>query len=479
MAKASRRPVDDDEDDEPRGKNRPDDEEEDDDEPEKPRKKKESAAGPVKLVFKIIGLIAGAIGLVVLLFWIYSPVGIDSSMLCYFPPETNSLTGYDAEEVAKNAKMAEVHTQILAVYKRFGDERFTQDSGVSDKDVSRYLSGFASGDPEEEKDLPQQERRGGITVIKFKLGVDQEKFINSFTETSQFRKTEMKSRDGTKSFWHLERVVRRGGGEEREADISFFFPNSRTLVYTTTRKECEIALGRVPGRVVLKDTIKELAEKVDGHFFTANGGFTIVGGGGGLATASPFGYGTFNADIRNPERYFTQGTASWFASNGNHFLYGELKLYGDRMAAKQVAASLNDSLYKAQEQIYQNDGGSVGGLDDPFKPKAPPGGGAPGFGGSSNTDTKDIVEGMNAWMKTARAYRRDRAVVVEGRIEHGTQEQGTFEKFWKAIGPKVVPQPPQNFGGGGFGGPPGMGGPPPGFGGPPGGGPPPVPPPGR
>src|SRR5437763_12424219 len=54
--------------------------------------------------------------------------------------------------------------------------------------------------------------------------------------------------------------------EEEAADVSFFFPNSKTLVYGTTRRELTEAMTRSPGRVVLEGTMKELANDVDGHY---------------------------------------------------------------------------------------------------------------------------------------------------------------------------------------------------------------------
>jgi hypothetical protein len=72
-------------------------------------------------------------------------------------------------------------------------------------------------------------------------------------------------------------------------------------------------------------------------------------------------------------------------------------------------------------------------------------------------------------VKTSRIRRLGRMVVIEGTISHGTPEQGTFEKFWRAAGSKFMPQQ-QGFGfpggGPGFpgGGPPMPGGgPPPGM----------------
>lgn len=452
QAPAGRRPADDDDDDTPRRRRAADDEDDDaDDGPQKPRKKRKSAAGPVRKVLYIVGGTALAIALAVLIYWIYSPVGTDPSMFCYFPAETTSITGYDCDEVSKNLKMADVHAAVVGVYRRYGDERFSA-TGLTDKDVARYLSGQASGNPEEEKDLPEQEKRGGITVIRFKETVDRAKFVGSFT--GRYTQRDMESRDG-KKYNQLMRKVQVGAGadahEEEREDISFFFPDGRTLVYTTTRRECEECLKRSPGKVVVKDVMKDLANEMDGHFFRANTGFIVLPGTN--PAGSPFGLGIVDQDVRDQQTsgfVGITGSANWFASNGNHFLYGELKMYSDVKTARSVHSSLAASFEKAQKQIYQSEGGTASGLDDPFNPK-PVAGQPQGFGGNSGEDKKAILEALNEYVKNGAVRIRGKAVIVQGRISHGTPEQGVFEKFWKAVATKVIPQPPQQQGQGPLG----------------------------
>ena len=241
MAKSRRAPEteDDDEDEAPRRKGRDDDDDDvADDRPEKPRKKRKSSSGPVKLILKICAGVAGAVLLIILLYWIYSPVGTDPKLLCYFPEETTSLTGYDAAEGAKNGKLKEVHDTLIGNYKFANSKRFTSESGVSETDVEKYLSGTASGDPEEEKDLPpdSQERRGSLTVVRFKKSIDTAKFIGSFT--GQFRSTETKSRDG-KTYYQLQQyvTVRAGNATQQELkdDINTF--SRTTLVYRSRERK--------------------------------------------------------------------------------------------------------------------------------------------------------------------------------------------------------------------------------------------------
>ena len=479
MAKTRRAPEDDvrrgrpdDDDDAPRRARRRDDDEEEEaeDQPFAPRKKRESAKGPVKLILRICLGVAIAAVIIILLIWVYTPVGTDSSLACYLPPETTRISGYDVEDCAKNPKLKDVHDMLINNYKIFGDRRFAQ-SGVTEKDVSKYLIGHASPkDPDDEKDLDPQDRRGSITVIKFKRSVDQTKFVDSLT--GAFRAEERSSRDG-KKYHHVYRIVRVPPDfhEEREPDVSFFFPNSRTLVYTSTRRECEEALTRQHGRVVLEGDMRELANKVDGHYFQASTGWYEFGSG--MSNTMAFTLGFVDSEMRDQKTFTGRtGTASWFADNGNDFLYASAALYTDTQTARKVKRTIYASFEKAFEDIYRSEGGRPGGLEDPFTPKQPAqkGGFGGGGGGQNNEQTKDILEALTEYALTARVYNRGRLVIIEGRIPHGNPEQGIFEKFWRAVSGKFQSQNqqfPGQFGGPGMGGPgmpmgPGMpGGPPP------------------
>jgi hypothetical protein len=451
-----RRRADDDEDDAPRRKRRRDEDDEARDEPFKPRKKRKSAAGPTKKVIRIIAAVVGAVGLIIFLYWVYSPIGTDSSMLCYFPKETTYIQGYDYDEALKNAKLQPVHQAITSNYRLFGERRWTGIQEPKETDVSRYLHGQASGDPEEEKDLPPQQRRGELTVVRFKIPVDEAKFIAGFPNSNGFQCEEMQAKDGRKFYqlWWKKRVPP-DNHEEREDDISFFFPNSKTLVYGTTRRELTEAMTRTPGRVVLEGTMKELSGEVDGEYFTASTGssFEVNGASNSMA----FGLGFVDDEFRDQRRFNgVVGTASWFASNGNDFLYASANLYGDKKTAREVRRKLDASYTKAQEQIYQSESGKPSGLTDPFSPAQPKGQGAGGgqaFGGGSSEQTADIIAALAEYSRTARVRLRGRLVIIEGTIPHGTPEQGIFEKFWSAVGSKFTMN---QFGGGGFGGMGGM-----------------------
>src|SRR6478735_10869453 len=109
------------------------------------------------------------------------------------------------------------------------------------------MHGVATGNPEEEKDLPAQQKRGELTVIRFKKDVDEAKFVGAFT--GAYVCEEQQAKDGRKLYqlWRKTKVPP-DWHEEREDDISFFFPNKTTLVYATTRRELAEAMTRTPGR---------------------------------------------------------------------------------------------------------------------------------------------------------------------------------------------------------------------------------------
>jgi hypothetical protein len=435
-----RQPADDDE--APR-RARGADDDEGDDEPLRPRKKRKSARGPVKLIFRIIAGVIGGVGLIVLLYWIYSPIATDHSMLCYFPPETVSITGYDFDDGFNNAKLKEVHEQLLNNYKSAGGRRFGSTAGFTELEILRYLSGQVVGNAELEKDLPPQERRGEITVLRFKIDVDQAKLVASFA--LQYT-VEERTAHGRK-YYHLLRGA--------EPDISFFMPNARTLVYTTTTKECEESLAKNSGRIAVDGDMRELANKVDGTFFTANTGW---GEFNGQPNAMAFGLGFVDPEVREQKNYAGRtGTAMWFGSNGNDFLFASAAMYSDIRTARSVRNSIAKSFATARRQVWGSEGGKASGLTDIFdpKPKEAPGGFAPGGTGGDSESTKDVLEALSEYARTARVYNRGRLVVIEGTISHGTPEQGTFEKFWRAIQGKFSMQN-RGFGGGMMPGMPGM-----------------------
>ena len=448
MAKSRRVPDDDDDDDAPRRGRRDEDEGDEDEGPMRPRKKKKSAAGPTRLVVRIVAGVLGGIGLIVLLYWVYSPVGTDYSMLCYFPRETTRLQGYEVDEASRNLKVRPVHDTLVNNYKVFGERRWPSE-GPKDADVLRYLSGHVSGDPEEEKNLHAQERRGDLTVIRFKKDVDEAGFVGSIG--GLFQCEEQQTAAGKKYYqlWSR-RKVPPDWHEEREDDVSFFFPNKRTLVYATTRRELKEAMDKVPGKISLEGSMRLLADEVDGHYFTCSGSWYEFNG---VPNSMAFGLGFVDEDLRDARRNVgVSGTASWWASNGNDFLYASANLYGDKRTAADVRRKLAANFLKAQEQIYQNESGKPGGLSDPFNPPQPKGGPgvAPGQAGgnmTSSEQTKDIIEALAYYTKTARVRQRGKLVIVEGRIEHGTPEQGLFEKFWAAVGSKFQVNQP------GYGGP--------------------------
>ena len=121
----------------------------------------------------------GAVLLFILLYWIYTPIGTDSSMLCYFPPQTISLSGYDVADGNSNAKFKDVHDTIVNNFKSSTGRKFPPQSGLSDKDVVRYMTGQVAPDKDEET-LSLQDRRGTVSVIRFNKTIDQTGFVNSF-----------------------------------------------------------------------------------------------------------------------------------------------------------------------------------------------------------------------------------------------------------------------------------------------------------
>jgi hypothetical protein len=168
-----------------------------------------------------------------------------------------------------------------------------------------------------------------------------------------------------------------------------------------------------------------------------------------MANSMAFSLGFMDDEFKDEKRRFTGvvGTASWFASNGNDFLYASANLYGDGRTAREVGRKLRASYTKAQEQIYQSESGKPSGLVDPFNPAQPKGQGGSAFGSTSSEQTADVIDALAEYSKSARVRVRSRLVIVEGLIPHGHPETGVFEKFWSAVSGKFTIN---QYGAGGF-----------------------------
>src|SRR5947209_4589824 len=126
-------------------------------------------------------------------------------------------------------------------------------------------------------------------------------------------------------------------------------------------------MNKQPGKVNLEGTMLELSKNVDGAYFTASGGFYTENG---VDSSIAFELGFTGEEFRNERKAAgVVGTASWFASNGNNFLYASANLYGDAATARDVRSKLAAAFAKAQEDIYQNESGKPGGIINPFEEK--------------------------------------------------------------------------------------------------------------
>ena len=464
----------------------PDEDDEDEDEeddgpaagPKKPRKKRKSATNPWRLVTYIGGGLLGAIGLVFFFYWVYSPVGADPKLVCYCPPDTYWVEGLDVEEMQKNSKMKDIFERAVQRFK-FGQERKWKSAEFTEKDVQYYLACQVSADWEKEKDYDAQDRRGRLTMLRFKEPINQTKFLATFADPTdadiiavppidlnarrqKFFKEEKASRDGTKKYYRLYTLSNlRNSRFEPEYDDSFFFPNNRTLIISTTRREIEEAMERTPGKIELDETMRALVDSTDGHYFKAMKDVTIQNTAFDTYRApSLMSSGFVDETLRNPETRMTIsiGSASWVASDGNNFLTGDGTLMIDKATAKRIYASTAESVRDMKRRFFQEDA-KAGDKENPFfAPKPPPGaGGMMGGGGEDSKKKEDIAEAMTDYYKKCRVDRRGNMVYVEGRIAHDL-----FGKMWTHIAEQMLPLPRSGFGGMGGGGmmpgmaPPGM-----------------------
>lgn len=420
-----------------------DEDEEEDDAPTKPRKVRKRAVSPVRLISYIVGGVIGAVLLIFLMVWVYSPVGADPKLLCYCPPETFSVEGMDFGEMGKNSELKDINSRAVQRFKAFNNEqRFNANCGITEKDVEYYMNCQASGDWEKEKDYEPQDRRGSLTMLRMKTPIDQSKFLDSYNDTSYFKKEEKTSRDG-KKYYQLYRMINKGGHEEPLYDVSFFLPDNRTLIIASTRKELEEALNRTPGKIELDQTMSDLVNNVDGHYFKTMKSITILNSALDTYRAPSVMSAGFAGDLADPTKRIniSLGSANWIASDGNYFLIADGMLMVDRSMARESYANFNKSVQAMRMEIYQN-GKKAGENENPFFVKQTPG--APGGGGGEDSKKKeDIADALTDYYRSSTVGRHGNMVYIEGRIFHEK-----WNKMWTHIADKVLPLPQQ---GGGFG----------------------------
>jgi hypothetical protein len=419
-----RRPKDDD--DAPRAKKRKpakdDDDDGDDDEPLRPKKKRKSTGTAGRLTLRIFIGIFLAAGLAILLYWVYSSVGFDEELLGYLPEETYHVEGADVEELEKNTQMVEVNQSMIGgTWKLWFGERYPL---VIEKEVARVIRANVAATEDESK-LEAQRRRGNITVVKFRKTFDGQKFTDSYSDASNFRKEELKTPDG-KSYHQIFSI---GNGGARIYHECFYFPNEKTLLMTSTRREMEGCLAKTPG-LVLKDEMLTLVRKVDGQAFTVTRSFGTFKLEDNMPKRPAFDTDFLEKSAR--EQIVVIGTGRWFASNGNDFLYGEGQLFSTSEGAGAAKKSLSDAWRAKRRSVLQNDSKIEVQLD-PNRGKAF-GGGAP------PKPDKDLVEVTTDFVANSMVYRRGNMVIVSGTIGHPK-----LKKIWGQIGGIFFPS------GGGFG----------------------------
>lgn len=434
-----------------RARDREEDDEDDDEEEEeeevqiRPKKIKRPKVRPSSVVGTVIGGIVGFVAFVYFLYWVYSPVGADNRLLCYCPPETFSIEGMDVEEVIRNTKLKEVWERSFSRYKTNGNDRRFKDSGLTEKDVAYYLNCQATGDWEREKDLTPQERRGSLSMLRFKNSFDPEKIIGSFTNSTPYRKEEFTGKNGNK-YYQLSTVGSKG---EMIPDVSFYIPNSRTLIIGTTRKEVEEATGRVAGKIELDETMRGMVDNTDGHYFRVAKTLTLYNSalemfsGPSMMTA-----GFMDEQLQDVEKRksIVIGNASWWASDGNYFLFADGSYFLDREQASRIYGGTYKTLLEMKTRFYREDA-KVGDKEDMFfVPEAKTNS---GMSGSSGGKSEDLREALTDYFKSSHVNRRGNLVYVEGRVGHEK-----FNKLWNTISSKMFPQPV----GGNRGGPMGPGG---------------------
>jgi hypothetical protein len=206
----------------------------------------------------IAGLAAIA-GLVWLLVWLFSGSSYDKEMMAYMPENTQILVGVDVDHLMSLDGVKELldnNNFAGAMGAGFGGgaeiEAF-QKTGVKLKDIKRIMVGMP--DP--------TKGNGTVAVIRFRDSVDKGK-INSAVNAAE-------QKAGDKVYY---RSSIKGA--------CLHYGDDDLLVIAENEETMKKVLSKESGKIVINETLKELADKVGGgHVWAATSTNPLGGGGGG------------------------------------------------------------------------------------------------------------------------------------------------------------------------------------------------------
>lgn len=190
-------------------------------------------------------------------------------LLCHCPPDAVSVTAGDLTILYADQRYTEIGELLIGPWQRANEMRFAK-VPLTAADVDAFVVAKAIGEAELERDLPPQDRRGTLTVIRFNRPVTEGDILRGVVAGTF--KTDDRISDSGARYHSLFRTVRVRDHDEREDDVSLRLADDRTLLIATTRREMEESMRRRPGVVDLHGALHSMVEKSDGAFVYASAG---------------------------------------------------------------------------------------------------------------------------------------------------------------------------------------------------------------
>jgi hypothetical protein len=248
-APRSRRDRDED-DDRPRRRGRDDDD--DDDRGSRRGRKNKRKGGKGKMIAFIAAgvLLLGGLGF--LAYYLFFGGGYDEEMVAFMPSDTTSLNFENIDKQAGIAKFKKIMEKEFNGSPKFA---LLKSAGLSIDDIKRTLEG-------------NTEKGVNITVVRTKKSVDQGKVTSGADKKDA----------GGKSYWK----VKKGNF----GDTFVAFPKDDIMLMVSDEEVMKSTLNKESGKVVINETLQELAKKVGkGDIWHAN--YNKNSGGGGMQFQGP------------------------------------------------------------------------------------------------------------------------------------------------------------------------------------------------
>jgi hypothetical protein len=230
--RAKRRRDDDDDDDRPSRRRRDEEDDEDDRPRRKPKKKKKKGNVGLKIGLIAAGLLALA-GIGFLIYYLLGGGGnYDTDMIALMPSDVNSLDYENWEKAVDIPKFKKLVDREFDTSPKFS---VFKSAGLSASDLKSTLEGST-------------EKFDNLLVARLKSAPDKGKITSGGSE----------SKSGEKSYW---KVKDKGKGA---GDLFVAFPEDTLVVVTSKEDLIKSVLSKESGKIVISETLQELAKKASG-----------------------------------------------------------------------------------------------------------------------------------------------------------------------------------------------------------------------